>query len=462
MPSKPNLHNTRRAACFFLAAAFLSCPIAAASEQLESQVRKLNQAVGAYKSVGGTFSSDDPIDIVFTRLRLKAEEPDITSSTSDRLAYAKSITPIFDNSAPTDSPWAFWDNSKELFSIAHGTSLSVSRVIVDLIDTPDGRPITDQSSSSLVTPIVAPAAVSRPAATPVISTAFPVAAAWTTGKADRISTPSRIGESSSTKSAVSPVASSRNTSSHRNGRERSLYYQLKPPVLSHAEGEYPISAFRDFQLRIENPNSSASTKILYSLNSSGWQDYKDDQPLTIKPGDELLTCCVAKEGAGSDENDSMPVEASYEIKPAPIPLAFTTTRHAHNDTPYQTEFAAVIGLNDSHGIPVKYLNGRHFEIRCSYDGSDPHGKKGVLVIDDFVEGFAPIKLPLPLLSPGGDNDVTLRVIAISKNEDVFLSSEELELTIDCTSTPNLEWQPDAEQGGEKEDPEPALDIWYAG
>ncbi len=272
-----------------------STPESVALAKLESDVRKINNAVQVYAAFGGSLAGADSAEDVITRLQTKADTitakqtAGLTGSFVDpslRLEMQSSTE------ATSDQPRAIWDSASGRFVIAHGGSAGVKRFTVNGNATP--ATLTSESRN----PSMRLSAVST----------------WIWDYRESRATggmnPTGIDVDNvvyTPMTAGPPPAGSPQT--------------LKKPLFSIPQGNYPISDF-NLNLYLANPNLAGVSRIKYRVDSGAWMIYAGG-PISMYPNSKISAFA---ETTSSNWKNSSKANSDYKPDPAKLkaPLIATT------------------------------------------------------------------------------------------------------------------------------------------
>ena len=316
---------------------------AAKSTKLQQDVAAVNRAVRTYVMSGGGLATLKNGTQVIERLKSVASSSQRSKIAGLRGSMLDQRLKAIPN-LPGDRPRAVWNDTKKTFFIQN-TGEGFSEFILDDTTTTPAQEDTRSMALELDNKDK-----------------------WIWKFNDAGSAPPRpvigMGAATTPTAPVAPVDS--------------ILLQLAQPSFSVLGGNHPLKNF-DLNLSLSNPNPAGSSEILYSLGSGPFQRYS--RPLVVPPNAVVTAYADSLNPDLWSDSGSSP--QTYALQPVALQLGFGVPK---TDVTYQemggrmlpgtTPLPAPLAggratLLNAAELPDKYLNDSVFNIRWTYDGSDP-------------------------------------------------------------------------------------------
>ena len=371
------------------------------STKLQQDVAAVNRAVKTYVMSGGDLMTVQTGEQVIERLKSVASASQRSKIAGLRGAMLDHrIKPIPTNSG--DRPRAVWNDSKKTFFIENTGAGFSEFVLDDTITAPaqqDNRSMAmalDTKDKWIWKFNEAGAPVHRPgmATSPVTTHTSPVA-------------------------PVDPIL-----------------LQLAAPAFSLTGGNHPLRNF-DLNVSLSNPNSNGSSDILYSIGRGPFQRYTG--PLIVTPNTVIT---AYSDSLNPDMwSDSGPLANTYTFQPVALQLNFAVPKTA---VTYQEVGGRMIpgttalpdlltggraSLLNASDLPAKHSNDSVFNIRWTYDGSDPLRSADAATGSPFTGGFPGQNVATALDLWGTNPSLPIRVAAKAINTTLVSSSPIVGVTL---------------------------------
>jgi len=207
--------------------------------------------------------------------------------------------------------------------------------------------------------------------------------------------------------------------------------QLDPPIVSPPGGNYAMVDYDGLQATVSNPNPVGVSELFYSVVPGVWERYTG--PIPIDPGTDLETQAVTIDP--DDWSDSVTTLDEYRTNPEKLDIdaQFAQSRYNYESlggspmTPPSTSPTLAdpgdVTLVNSADIPTRFQNDTVFEIRWTFDGSDPLTSATALIGDPFSGGFPGQDIPFGIDDWGSGSTMDVKVVGKSLNPNIVTDSD---------------------------------------
>ncbi len=266
----------------------------AQTNKLQSEVKMLNSAVGAYLGFGGNLDSLEAPEDVIAQLRSVAQSdvanriPGLSSSMVDRRISAVKQT---DEQAATSQPRVLWNQEKKMFEVASKGAAGLTSFFlsdVELTPAEDSREfaylyssqstwVWDHGADSNAAAQEGPSAIVTYDPLTIPNTDYP--------------------SSDSTPDTNDPDI-----------------IALAAPVFSLGGGSFSIREY-PLALNVINPNPVGSSDIFYQVDHGPWLRMEADTAMEVTPGSSYLAQAIARSDRFADSSSS---SETYDATPVQL------------------------------------------------------------------------------------------------------------------------------------------------
>jgi prepilin-type N-terminal cleavage/methylation domain-containing protein len=378
-----------------------------AHTKLGQDVALLNRAVSVFKANGGKIASSWKEKKILTELKTKASESTektIVGLSGSLLDARIDVVMESNTEAFNGTPKALWDGDKQVFYISTEGKRGVKKFIIN--EALAGVPVDTRDRESALS--------------------YSADDTWVWDFDDK---PANV--------APSPVMASNDWQYGNGGAGNSTQSaggQLAPPTPSipTGSGGYPLNELVNMQVAFSSPaiNPSGAMQIVYSLNQGvSWMTYTN--PIALTPG---INIQYYSQSSSELYDDSAILTLNYSAIAVDLMtvLVFEKLAYTYSELggplmagsySVTTASPGMVTIPNLSEIPSNYLNSDQFEIRYTYDGSNPVGSVTAVTGAPFNGTFNGQSIPLNLGVYGNNTTLTVSVAAVSKNPALFTSSE---------------------------------------
>ena len=186
----------------------------------------------------------------------------------------------------------------------------------------------------------------------------------------------------------------------------------------------------------KSDNDPAYAKLFYSTSPGVWTQYVG--PFTVEPGTNVSAYSTHENALWEDSeivtstfnNEAVKLRLALNVPKNPITYAEAGGSLMAGDyTPVGALAPITVTLASEEAIPNKYENSDNFEIRWTYDGSDPLSSETAQTGETFTNGYTSDSIDYSMVNWDGAALLPIKIVAASKNASIAESSDVIPMDI---------------------------------